>query len=137
MLSESELQSQLAMNSSEIRILHELVVCEQGYIKFEHERANRYKLSGRDKIASDVISGILEHSKTIQHYKKRIAKYAKLQKALKDSLQEIRWSKRKSKRVIEVLEHIGMWESGIHFDDEELPGMWSNSDLIGGAEYSK
>lgn len=115
MLSESEIQSQLALNAQVVAELHWL--CEQvnDDMNFHIKEYKYYAGLNVDKERIKQIKAV--HFATISSLKRKISKYAKLQKALKDMLREIRWSKRRSKRVIEILEHIGMWEAGIHFDD--------------------
>lgn len=91
-LSESVLQSQIALNQNHIKYLS--LDVENFYYEMAHDIAH-YKYYSGLKVDKEHAKAIkTSHYKIINAWKREIAKYAKLQKALKAELKEVREHKK-------------------------------------------
>jgi len=90
-LSESVLQSQIALNQNQIRMLHFWV--DDAFSEM-YQHIHHYKYYAGLKVEKEHIKKIKQgHYKVIDARKREIAKYVKLQKAWKDELKAVRQRK--------------------------------------------
>lgn len=90
-LSESVLQSQIALNQNTVAHLH---WCVQDCREAMQCHVEEYKYHAGLHPDKERIKKIkAAYSRQVNALKREIAKYAKLQKAWKDELKEVRWGK--------------------------------------------
>lgn len=96
-LSESVLQSQIALNQNHIKLLHQVV---EDCFDNASQTISRYTYYAGLNVDKGYVKKIKsENYKIINAWKREIAKYVKLQKALKAELKAVREYKKRSKIV--------------------------------------